>query len=400
MQMHDADRRAAERLIELGHAAVTWSNDASARVQFAEALALVDARADMADLLARALAGLAQLCRARGDIAEADELVRRAQDALASTERLGGVDPLAALEVALEAAESTDCEDPAATLRAALGWAGSIADPAVREDAIVRALRTLGGHQRALGQYAAAASTLREALDAATARFGPDSLERAGVLNELGVVAKFSGAWDDAARCYAEVQSIQDAHGLDGSSDRATLLHNLGGLEHARGNLEQAEPLARQSVDLHARTLGDTHLATDLDRIALAAILDGIGQRMEAAELLEGVIPRLRSRLGDDPEVAVALNNLGAIAQRSGDLDRAEASYREALAIKEARVGSSSPTLAATLNNLGTVLRRTGRLPEAAAMYARAIELLEGVVDDDHPTLGALRRNMRKLDRP
>lgn len=390
-------RLLATDLIERGHDAITRSDDAVAFACFAEAAALCERQSDVRDVGARALAGLAQIQRARGNIPEADRLARRAGDALTEGR---DPDPIAALEVALETADSSGCRDPEAEIRRALGLATAIANESVRRAATVRVLRALGGHQRQRGRYGEAASTLRDALSVASVRFGANSLERAGVLNDLGVVSKFAGAWADAARCYAKVQAIQDRHGLAGSPDRATLLHNLGGLEHARGDLERAEPFTRQGLELHAQTLGDDHLATDLDRVALAAILDGKGKSSEARDLLETAIPRLQARLGAHPEVAVALNNLGAIAQRGGDLDRAERCYREALTIKSTRAGVDSPTLAATLNNLGTVLRRKGSLEEASAIYARAIALLEGVVADDHPTLQALHRNRAKVEQP
>ncbi|HET7702941.1 MAG TPA: tetratricopeptide repeat protein [Candidatus Limnocylindrales bacterium] len=393
--MIDGIRSQALEWIEAGHDAMTRSDDAAARVHFADAAALCEGRSSESDLHARALAGLAQLERARGSLTEADELARRARQALAESV---DPDPLAAVEVALETADSTGCGDPDAEVRRALDLATAIADGPTRQDATVRVLRALGALQRVHGRYGAAATTLNEALAMATARFGTSSLERAGILNELGVVSKFAGDWAQAVRCYAEVQVIQDAHGLADSADRATLLHNLGGLEHARGDLGRAEPFARQSVELHARTLGDDHLTTDLDRVALAAILDGRGQRGEARDLLETAIPRLRARLGAHPELAVALNNLGAIAQGEGDLERAEACYREALAIRAQRSGVDSPTLAGTLNNLGTVLRRNGSIEEAAAVYERAIVLLEGVVPNEHPTLQALHRNRARID--
>ncbi|HUQ77256.1 MAG TPA: tetratricopeptide repeat protein [Patescibacteria group bacterium] len=394
--MIDDVRRQASELIERGHAAIIRSDDAAAFAEFSEAATLCHGHSQVGDVLARALAGLAQLERARGAIAEADRLVRRASVALA---RAASPEAIAAVDVAVEIADSTGCGDPEAELRRALGLATAIADESVRQLATVRVLRALGNVQRLRGRYREAASTFRDALRVASLRSDVNSLERAGVLNDLGVVSKFAGAWAEAVRCYAEVRAIQDSHGLGASPDRATLLHNLGGLEHARGDLERAEPFARQALGLHAQTLGDDHLATDLDRVALAAILDGRGNSSEARELLEAAIPRLRTRLGAHLEVAVALNNLGAIAQRAGDLERAEGCYREALAIKGMRAGEDSPTLAGTMNNLGTVLRRKGSLEEASAIYRRAIALLEAVASDDHPTLQALRRNLGMIGR-
>jgi tetratricopeptide (TPR) repeat protein len=387
--------RRAEDLVVRARRAVTWGDDAAAEVDYRAALTVVGGTPAATDLIARVLAGLAGIVRARGEIAEADALTARASAALGS----GGAvpSPIAEIEVQIERSALTGIVKPEAELRRGMRRLAAIDDASIRAELEVRLLGALGNTQRAAGRYGAAARTLRRAAVLAGVHHGATSPERATVLNDLGVVLKFSGAFAEAARRYAEVERIQDAIGLAESPDRATLLHNQGGLEHARGDLEAAEPLARRSVQLHEATLGAEHLATDLDRVALAAILDGRGATIEAEALLRAALPRLRRRLGRHPEVAVALNNLGAIAQRRGELRAAEACYREALEIKEEVVGPRSPTLAVALNNLATILRRLGLVVEAVATYDRAIELLDGVVEDDHPTLAALRRNRAKM---
>src|SRR5438093_125331 len=62
----------------------------------------------------------------------------------------------------------------------------------------------------------------------------------------------------------------------------ASVYHNLGGLEHARGNYEAAEPLARRSVELRELALGAKHPDVAADRAALAAIVDALGRDEEA----------------------------------------------------------------------------------------------------------------------
>jgi len=59
--------------------------------------------------------------------------------------------------------------------------------------------------------------------------------------------------------------------------------------------------------------------------------------------------------------------NLGLQLQQAGDLDRAEAAYRKAMALNNA-----DPML---YNNLGVVLYTQGKMAEAAALYQKAIKL-------------------------
>ena len=45
-----------------------------------------------------------------------------------------------------------------------------------------------------------------------------------------------------------------------GDPAMATIYHNLGGLEHARGRYAEGEPYARQSVAIREAALGANHI--------------------------------------------------------------------------------------------------------------------------------------------
>jgi hypothetical protein len=70
------------------------------------------------------------------------------------------------------------------------------------------------------------------------------------------------------------------------SVETATLYHNLGGLEHARGRYSLGEPHARRGLAIREKLLGPDHQAVAADAAALAAILDGQGKRDEAEVLI------------------------------------------------------------------------------------------------------------------
>jgi Flp pilus assembly protein TadD len=62
----------------------------------------------------------------------------------------------------------------------------------------------------------------------------------------------------------------------------ATILHDMGGLEHERGRYAKAEPLARHSVEIRRAALGPRHPDVAAAEAAYAAILDELGRRSEA----------------------------------------------------------------------------------------------------------------------
>jgi tetratricopeptide (TPR) repeat protein len=319
---------------------------------------VTDLAPDVTQMLEQVLAR-----RDAGDFAAADGLLRTAQ-ALAAEHTQDDQFHVLLVEGTLH----LDRGDADAAERAYREVAGitNPAHSAHRSRLQVQARAALGGLRRDQGEYDEAERNLREALALAEADLGPNSLEAAGVLNDLAMTFKYSGKFDEAERLYRRALAIvTDTLGAE-HADTASIYHNLGGLAHARGDYTTAEPLARRAVDIRAATHGPDHLAVAADRAALAPILDELGQRSEAETLLKQALRVYERVYGPEHyEVAVTLHNLAAIVYRRGDLPMAEDLYRRALAIKESSLGPEHPDLAPTLTNLGLVCHQQGRPTEA-----------------------------------
>ena len=196
------------------------------------------------------------------------------------------------------------------------------------------------------------------------------------MLNDLGIVFKFSGRFNDAKPLYLRALTIiRDAVGMD-APDLASIYHNLGGLEHARGDYLAAEPYARTAIQIRERALGADHVAVAADKAAYASIIDRLGRDARGRESTSAR-PWRCSRPPSVPstiEIAVNLNNLAAVLQRRGDL--AEAGSPLPAVASESRktpLAPQHPALANTLNNLATTCQRQGKLAEAeVAVPARA----------------------------
>src|SRR5947208_3554198 len=114
----------------------------------------------------------------------------------------------------------------------------------------VRSLCEEAYHYRAAGRYEEARAPLREALALAEASFGPEDIEVASVLNQLGMLDKYAGRFDEGERAYRRALAILErAYGPD-DPRLADIYHNLGGLAHARGRYEEGEPLARRGLEM------------------------------------------------------------------------------------------------------------------------------------------------------
>jgi hypothetical protein len=76
-------------------------------------------------------------------------------------------------------------------------------------------------------------------------------------------------------------------HGED-SLEATTLYHNIGGILHAKGDFLAAEQAGRKSWEILRRLLGEGDPRTQMDAVAYAAILDGLGRYEESETLYRG----------------------------------------------------------------------------------------------------------------
>jgi tetratricopeptide (TPR) repeat protein len=237
------------------------------------------------------------------------------------------------------------------------------------------ALHGLGKIARLRGRYAQAEALLRRGIAHATRVHGADAPETAYLINELAMTFRYWGRFEEASDLYQRALCA-----LTDPLDVAGVWHNLGGLEHARGDFAAAASHARRSVEIRQGLLGRDHLDVVADRAALAAILDALGEDAEAEALLRQALEVFTRALGPDHvEVAITRGNLAALLHRRGDLDQAEPMYRCALAMREKILGPDHPELAITLNNLATLCEERGDTAQAQALRARAGRLAQRV---------------------
>jgi len=256
---------------------------------------------------------------------------------------------------------------------------------AIRDRLVARL--TMGRELRVAGDYMAAAVVLRAAVTHAEAAFGPDSTQLGRLLNELGIVGKYAGDFVEAELAYRRALAIEDRCGRAGGANAASILHNLAGLAHARGDARAALPLALRGIGIRTALSEDDPGGLAADRAALAAILVDLGEHGWA----RAVLAQLLHDGGFRYDTAVALHNLGSLQFREGNTAEAAVTLRQALALKAAELGRRHPDLAVTLHNLASCQQRLGKRRSARRHLKQAISILEGNVTEDHPSLAACR---------
>lgn len=215
---------------------------------------------------------------------------------------------------------------------------------------------TLGGITWRLGDLAAAASLLEQALATEERERGPDELAVAEVLSHLGAVYIDLGRLEEAGRSLARAETIFGRQPTPPLADLAGTLNLLGALAYKQGDLQAAEARYSRSLEL------------------------------------------LRGEAQPPPrEVALALNNLAILAWRRADFATAETRYREALVVNEELLGANHPHLAAQLNNMGILARDLGNFAESERLHRRALAIAEKALGPAHPDVAAILSSLARL---
>jgi serine/threonine protein kinase len=180
-------------------------------------------------------------------------------------------------------------------------------DPRLQRDT-ARALRQVGAIRLRLGQYPQAQQALRRALALLVDPFG--ALERARLLNELGVALRASGKAADAARTHqAALDELKAVAGPDARHEEARALNLLGTLQWRLGQTAPAERSQRDALALLAKLVQDKpahpgyrHTQARAQH-GLSVVLWASGRRGEGAEARVKALEVLEALARDFPAV-------------------------------------------------------------------------------------------------
>jgi tetratricopeptide (TPR) repeat protein len=280
-----------------------------------------------------------------------------------------------------------DCGDYAAAIRharRALAILKPLRGEVDFEILRARAHGQIGHSHVARGEFVLAEKANLAALAVAKAKLPVG--ERATYMNGLAIVYKYTARYDEAARLYKSALRTLERLGGPNHPALASILHNLGGLEHARGRFARAEPWARRGLTIRRRALGASHPDVAADAAALGAILHGTQKYQEAERLLRGAITVYERALGKQHfEVGFNLGNLAALCHETGRPEEAARLYRRSLVIKTRALGASHPDVALTMLNLATFHHSEGRGAEATKLARRALAIFARKLGRKHP---------------
>jgi tetratricopeptide (TPR) repeat protein len=202
------------------------------------------------------------------------------------------------------------------------------------------------------------------------------------------------GDLDGAERLYREALRI--ARNLYGESHAQTAYAKgvLSILLERKGQLEEAEQLAREEIDV----LREVKPFIWLEYIRLGAIRLDRGDQPEAERLLRLGLDSLSAAYpAGNPDEADALNRLAYVLtlRKAPDADRM---YREAVAFDRTRKQGAPVFVSDGLHFLAQAHALRGDVAEAESAFGRAWQLYRIQLPPDHPYTVATLEGMRRLE--
>jgi tetratricopeptide (TPR) repeat protein len=225
------------------------------------------------------------------------------------------------------------------------------------------------------------------------ARLNLRSEDALGLLNEVGAYLSERALYQEAERLLLQALALSESvHGVD-DPVTASVLQDLGWLEHRRYQHASAEEHYRRALAIRERALGPEDPRTARILYLLGLLYLNLSQQELAEPLLRRALSIQESQLGaEHPQVADTLNVLGMLARAQKEYEQAEILYRRALAIREKKLGSETPETATSVSNLAALaFNREDRADyaQAEALYRRVLEMRERLLGSEHPDTAA-----------
>lgn len=123
------------------------------------------------------------------------------------------------------------------------------------------------------------------------------------------------------------------------------------------------------------------------------------GEYREALTACQQLVDSLEGKPQSHGELAMALNALGEVLRRQGDLTRAEPVLRRSLQIRERLLGPHHPDIAESLDNLALVAQDRGEYTQAEELFLRDLKICEKARGPNHLDVANALNNLGLLYR-
>jgi serine/threonine protein kinase/uncharacterized protein HemY len=242
--------------------------------------------------------------------------------------------------------------------------------------------RRIAEQQRLVAEQNAAEATRQAAVAQAVSRFQSDMLASADPFNFQG------GKVTVLQAIQAAVKELDAGKLKDQPLVEASVRHTVAVALKGLARYDEADAQLSAALELRRR-----YLSADDPQLALTindqgAIRDAQGRPIEAEKLFRQALEIRRKTLpANDPAIAESLHNLGRALTAQLRFEEAEPLYRESIAIKRKSLPPDHPDTATSLAQLAELLVQRGKLKQAEAMVREALEMRRRCLPAGHPSI-------------
>lgn len=228
---------------------------------------------------------------------------------------------------------------------------------------------------------------------------GNEHLDTLISISNLGKFALSIGDLEAAERLMSEALEISERVLEPNHPSTLITVGNLGGLAQTKGQFAKAEELHRRAYEGNRAKLGADDRVTLQSALNLADSLKCLEKDEEADKLLTDAFERLKKGWGThDSDTLSALNSLAMLRNAQGNIKAAENLYREGLAGTRELLGENHPDTLSSLDNLSVLLADAGKLEEAVPLARNALALRRELFGNMHPDTFASINNLAGLE--
>ena len=258
-------------------------------------------------------------------------------------------------------------------------------------------LETIGRVYLSLGHLTKSEAALTHSLQLRRATPGTADAALASSMSALAQVLTEKGAFAEAEalqrEALARIGRDSDAHNVDVARNLAV----LGRLFKARGDFHEANALLQQSIDMYLRddppNPDVTYVIGDLALVALDR-----GELQHAEHLYRQALDLAQRLQGDDSlQFASQMHNLALVQQAQGRLAEAEVSFRRSLALLNGIYGEKHIEMVRAAGNYANFLKQNQRLREAEMEYRRVLRLERELRGERHSLVGYDMANLASV---
>ena len=249
-----------------------------------------------------------------------------------------------------------------------------------------RIARNTGWYLLYIGEYAAAADSIKDAMLARERLLGAEHPDTLTSVSQLGTVLSSRAEYEEAEAMqrralagYEKALGVEHPHTL-------TSVSQLGTVLSSQGKYEEAEAIQRRALAGEEKVLGVEHLHTLISVSQLGTVLSSQGKYEEAEAMHRRALAGEEKALGvEHPDTLTSMANLASTFWRQGRLNEAEDLEVCVMETRKRVLGDEHPATLTAMINLALTLKSRSRNQEALTLLQTCVQMQTRVLGGQHP---------------